>query len=257
VLMALVFAFELLPAVYMVVVSFMPRLSGDLWGKQAPGWTTGNYTHLFSTNGIAHSLLNSLLIAVVAATVCVALAVVTSWFYVRGKVRFHRLPDALAQLPMVVPGIVMGLATLIIYLRVPIPVYGTIWIIVLAFIPALVPFAIRFVQPALVQLSAQLTEQAEISGGSALFRARRVLLPLLAPALLGSWVLICVSALRELSAATLLSTQSSPVAATTMLSLWTNGSVNELAAFGTVIMLISVTIAALGFRLLRGVGVHV
>lgn len=257
VLMAAIFLFELLPAAYMVVVSFMPRLSGDLWGKGSPGWSFANYRNLWAANQLVQSLTNSLIIAVVTATTCVLLAVATSWFYARSKMRFHRLPDALAQLPMVVPGIVMGLAILIIYLRVPIGVYGTIWIIVIAFVPALGPFAVRYVQPALVQLSSQLTEQAQISGGSAFYRLRKVLLPLLGPALLGSWILICVTALRELSVASLLSTQSSPVAATTMLALWVNGSVNELAAFGTIVMTISVVIAAAGYRLLRGVGVHV
>jgi iron(III) transport system permease protein len=162
----------------------------------------------------------------------------------------------MAMLPLVFPGIVMGIAILKMYLVLPIPVYGTIWILVLAFIARYLPYGIRFSHSALLSVHKELEEGAMVSGASWFQMVRQVVVPLIMPALLAGWIYIFLITFRELSIALLLYSPGSQVVAVKIWELWDNGHVGELAAFSLVIAAGTVVVGSVFLKLAQRHGLQ-
>lgn len=239
-----VFLIEAAPAAALVYASLLPSLGAQ---HGLASLTLRNYSHLASFPGVGLSIADSLVIGLVSASAAVLLAAAGAWVVVRSRSRGRTLLEWVIGLPLVFPGVVMSLGVLIAYIRLPIPVYGTIWILVLAYVPTFAPFAMRYLAPALLQIHRDLEDSAYASGATLLAVFRRVLAPLLRPAIVGSWIFIFMVSVRELSVAALLYTPRSPVVATQVLDMWTNGNASQLSAFGTVVALVSVAVAAAVF----------
>ena len=197
--------------------------------------TLNNYVTAFNDSGVIRSILNSLTVSTSAATVAMVLTFFAAWLIVRASIKWRWILDNMAMLPLVFPGIVMGIAILKMYLYLPVPVYGTIWILVLAFIARYLPYGIRFSHSALLSLHKELEEGAMASGASWFQMIRHVVVPLMMPALIGGWIYIFLITFKELSIALLLYSPGSQVVAVTIWELWDNGHVGELAAFSLVI----------------------
>lgn len=239
-----VFLMEAAPAAALVYASLLASLGAQ---HGLASLTLRNYSHLASFPGVGLSIADSLVIGLVSASAAVLLAAAAAWVVVRSRSRGRTLLEWVIGLPLVFPGVVMSLGVLIAYIRLPIPVYGTIWILVLAYVPTFAPFAMRYLAPALLQIHRDLEDSAYASGATPLAVFRRVLAPLLRPAIVGSWIFIFMVSVRELSVAALLYTPRSPVVATQVLDMWTNGNASQLSAFGTVVALVSVAVAAAVF----------
>lgn len=245
---------QLLPVAYLVFASFLPTfgLAGPVWEQV----TLRNYGLVLQNPEVWLSLQNSLVIATVSASVVVALTGVVAWLLVRSKVRWRQLLDQVASLPLVFPGIVTGVAILVLYLRSPLPIYGTIWILVVAYVTSFLPYGLRYAHPGMLQIHPELEESAQLCGASWWRVFGRIVAPLLLPALLAGWVFVFLISVRELSVAAVLYTARSPVVATTMLGLWENGNVNQVSAFGTLVALLSVGFAVLAYRVSRRWGLR-
>src|SRR3970040_831793 len=122
--------------------------------------TFNNYITAFNDSSILRSIMNSVTVSVTSATIAVAITFFAAWLIVRASIKGRWILDQMAMLPLVFPRIVMGIAILKVYLLLPIPVYGTIWILVLAFIARYVPYGIRFSHSALLSLHKELQEGA-------------------------------------------------------------------------------------------------
>lgn len=247
----LVFACYLAPVLALVLRSFVP---GYLTDGQASGLrpTWDAYRTLAAAPGLWAGLRNSLVLGITAATGALLLAALTGWLVARSPSRAHRALESLVSLPIVIPGTVLGLAFLVTALRAPIPLYGTLLLLVLAYVANFAPYALRFAHPALVQLGRSLEEAAMVAGARPWEVARRVVVPLVRPTLLGAWVFVFFHAFRDLSVAVMLTTGRVPVVATQLLDLWNDGRTGVLAAYGTLITLVSTIVgAAVMLRLQR------
>ena len=131
------------------------------------------------------------------------IAAIAAWLVVRTSVR-GRWRSTAGVRPIAIPGLVLGVALLVVYLRVPIDIYGTLWILLLAFVTAEMAFGIRFASAPMHQIGADLEESAYASGASWWQTFRRILLPLLLPGLVAGWIYVFVASARELSSAILL-----------------------------------------------------
>jgi iron(III) transport system permease protein len=218
--------------------------------------TVNNYVTAFNDSGIIRSIANSITVSVSAATIAVVITFLAAWLIVRASIKSRWILDQLAMLPLVFPGIVMGIAILKMYLMLPIPVYGTIWILVLAFIARYVPYGIRFSHSALLSLHKELEEGAMASGASWFQMVRHVVVPLIMPALLAGWIYIFLITFRELSIALLLYSPGSQVVAVTIWELWDNGHVGELAAFSLVIAVGTIIVGSVFLRLAQRHGLQ-
>jgi iron(III) transport system permease protein len=131
----------------------------------------------------------------------------------------------------------MGVAFLWLYLSVPIPVYGTIWILFLLYIARFTAVALRIMSASMTQLNNELTEAAEVAGASWWRSFRTITMPLLRPGMLAAFIFVLVHAYRELSASLLVYSYGNEPIGVAIFEIWENGSYGLLAAFGILVVL--------------------
>ena len=222
----------LLPLLALGWLSLLPYMRAvSLEGISQFSWR--NYTTVLASPYYRELAMNTLIVGVLAATAATVLAFFTGWLSARRRTGGQVL-DQLATMPLVFPGIVMGVAFLMIFLMVPLPIYGTIWALVIAYTVRYLPYGLRYTYAGVLQIHAELEEAAGASGATPLQALRRIMVPLLSPALLSGWLFIFLIATKELAVAALLAGPSSPVVAVGMYDLWVNGQGGELAAFGLI-----------------------
>jgi len=245
------FVLTLAPVLAMILTSFWPRLGrGDGLGD----FTWHNYSEVAGYRNIWTGIKNSVLVGAGAATVATLLCLVATFIIVRSKVKGRQGLDHLLSVPIVIPGTVLGLAFLILYLRVPLPIYGSLWLIMLAFVAHYSPYAMRYVQPALVQISPDIDDASRVAGAGEVTVFRKILLPLVMPAVIGSWLYVFFHAVRDVSIASMLYTAATPVVATQLLDMWKDGTAGALAAYGSMLSVASIAMGGLAFWLARRMG---
>jgi iron(III) transport system permease protein len=144
--------------------------------------------------------------------------------------------DNLASLPLVFPGLVLGLAIMICYLYLDIGVYGTLWIMLIAYVTRFLPYGMRYNSASMLQIHKELEESAAMSGASWGLTFRRVVLPLLKPGLLAGWIYVMIVSIRELSSSILLYSPGTEVVSIMIWELWQNGQYVELSALGVMLI---------------------
>jgi iron(III) transport system permease protein len=189
------------------------------------------YPTLFSAVG------NSLLLAVGCATVVMLVTSIICWIVVKTKLPGRFVLDSLASLPMVFPGLVLGLALMIFYLNFDIGVYGTMWIMFIAYVTRFMPYGLRYNTTSMLQIHKELEESAAMSGASWGTTFYRVVLPLLKPGLLAGWIYIVIVSIRELSTSILLYSPGTEVMSVLIWELWENGQYVELSALGVMFII--------------------
>ncbi|HWB51525.1 MAG TPA: iron ABC transporter permease [Stellaceae bacterium] len=239
----------LLPLVTLLWMSLLPFLRGFSLAA-LPNLTLRNYRAVLQAGGYLDLALNSLTIAAGAATAIMLIALLAGWIAAR-RGPAGRILDQLATLSLVFPGICLGVAVMEVYLRVPLPIYGSLWIIAIAYVIRYMPYGMRYVYSGVLQLHHELEEAASVSGAGALTTLRRVVAPLLTPALVAGWLFIFLIANKELAIAVLLASPGSQVIAVAIFDAWTNGQGGELAAFGLMWTALMTVIACVFFAQMR------
>lgn len=246
---------QFLPIVAIAWSSFLPF--AQVPSRKALSLLTfNNYVTAFNDSGIIRSVMNSLTVSMTSATGAILITFFAAWLIVRASIKSRWILDQMAMLPLVFPGIVMGIAILKMYLMLPLPVYGTLWILILAFIARYLPYGIRFSHSALLSLHKELEEGAMVSGASWFQMVRQVVVPLIMPALLAGWIYVFLITFKELSIALLLYSPGSQVVAVTIWELWDNGHVGELAAFSLVITLGTVIVGSIFLNIAQRYGLQ-
>ena len=193
---------------------------------------------------------NSVLLGVMTASLVALLGLAVSWIVLRAPRHGRVLLDQLSMLPLSMPAMVFALGLLWVYVRVPLPIYGTIAILLIAYCTHYLPFGVRAIGAALRQLHPELEEAARVAGASWLRTMRRITLPLVQPAVVAAWVLLFVMAMQEVSSSILLYTSHSVVLSVAVFDLWENGNPSDVAALGFLQLIVSFLVvgAALGVR---------
>ena len=139
-------------------------------------------------------------------------------------------------MPLVLPGLVMGLAIMVCYLTIGGGIYGTIWIMLIAYVTRFMPYGMRYNTTSMVQLHRELEESAAMSGAGWAMTFWRIVLPLLKPGLLAGWIYIVIVSVRELSSSILLYSPGTEVVSIVIWEFWQNGQYVELSAFGVMLI---------------------
>src|SRR6266540_1331780 len=208
-----------------------------------------NYRSVLHTPLAITALRNSVVLGVGAATVVMFLTAVCSWVVVRTRAMGRRLLDVVAFTPLVVPGLVLGLALSFVYLRTALPIYGTLWILLIAYATRYLPYGMRYASAAMSQTSGELEESAHVCGASWWQTFRRVLLPLASSGILAGWVYILVVSFRELSSSILLYSPGKEVLSILIWEQFENGQFTTLAAIGVCMVAILVLLVLVAYRL--------
>jgi iron(III) transport system permease protein len=239
----LLFAFCVLVLVVAIVLPYGALIAVSLsksWGLSFwQGLTLANYRFVLFEYGVTQrAILNSLLLATLAATVVVLLGTVIAWIDVRTRVPGRRLLDYVSLVPLGLPGIVMAVALIQFWLTMPIALYGTLAILLLAYVGRYVPLGVRAANGSLRQIDPALEESARVLGASWGHTLREVTLPLIRPGLFAGWLLVFVPVIQELSASILLFSSSSITLAVAVYNLYETGYTEPVAALAMVNMAI-------------------
>jgi iron(III) transport system permease protein len=233
-------------ALYFAVIVLLPFLV-LLWSSTqkfyaAPSWealgraSLDSYRAVLAYPGFAGTVWNSLVLALGSATAIMLASAVISWIVVRTKVPGRWLLDNVASLPLVFPGLVLGLAIMVCYLTIDIGVYGTLWILFIAYVTRFLPYGMRYSSASMLQVHKELEESAAMSGASWAMTFRRVVLPLLKPGLLAGFIYVMIVSIRELSSSILLYSPGTEVVSIMIWELWQNGQYVELSALGVMLI---------------------
>lgn len=198
--------------------------------------TTENYSFVLKLPKTTRAIVNSIGLSVGSGAIVMVLTSIIAWITVRARVPGRWLLDNLASLPLIFPGIVMGVALIWVYLMLPIPIYGTVWILLVAYVTRYMPYGMRTASAALLQIHRELEEAAETSGASWGQTFRRIILPLLQPAMIAGWTYIVIVSIRELSSSILLWGPGAEVLSVYIFDLWQTGHPQELAALGLMLV---------------------
>jgi len=201
------------------------------------------YAYVLGYSTIVDAFRNSIVNAVIVATAVVLLTSVIAWIVLRSRLPARGALDALAFAPIGIPGTIMGVAVLLVYLVLPLPVYGTIFIITIAHLTLYLPYGMRLASDALIRIHPQLEEQSALSGASWWSTYRRILLPLLAPGLVAAWITIVAASFRELSAAIFLTSPQARFVSVMLYSTWNDGNATASAALGVVVLIVVLLLA--------------
>ena len=215
-------------------------------------FTLANFNYiLFEYPQVWPSARHSLFLALLGATGCVLLAIALAWYVIRMRGRLSRLVDYAVVLPLGIPGIALGIGILNAWILVPGGIYGTLWILLLAYITAHIPVAMQFVASALHRIHTELEDASRVAGHSWLGTLRRIDIPLMRPALLGSWLLIYVVILREISLVILLYNPSTIVLSVGLMDVWSSGFYTELAVYSLLLMVLGLLPVAVLWKFAR------
>jgi iron(III) transport system permease protein len=238
-----------LPLITLLWMALLPFVQG-FSTKALATLSLHNFTTVFTQAGYFELAVNSLAVAAGAATAIMVITAFAGWIAARNGPG-GRILDQLATLSLVFPGICLGVAVMEVYLRVPLPIYGSLWIIAIAYVIRYMPYGMRYVYSGVLQLHKELEEAAGVAGAGSMTTLRRVIVPLLTPALVAGWLFIFLIASKELAIAVLLASPTSKVIAVAIFDQWVNGQGGELAAFGLVWTVLMTVIACIFFAQMR------
>jgi iron(III) transport system permease protein len=233
--------------IYFIVIVLLPFLV-LVWSSlqkfySAPSWAALSRLSLDSYRTVLDypqfwsTVRNSLVLSASTAFTIMLLASVISWVVVRTKIPGRWILDNIASMPLVFPGLVLGLSIMICYLYIDIGVYGTLWILLIAYVTRFLPYGMRYVSTSMLQIHKELEESAAMSGASWGMTFRRVVLPLLVPGLLSGTIYVLIVSIRELSSSILLYSPGSEVVSIMIWELWQNGQYVELSALGVMLII--------------------
>ena len=222
-----------------------------IWSSLLPGFqqpsvdalhrlTFSNYARdLPAPRAWCNSVKNSLITAVAAGVIVTVLAALVAYITVKTRLRGRGLLDGLATVPIAVPSVVMGVGILYWYLAAPLPfhLYGTLAILIVAFVTITLPYGMRYIVPGMGQIKDELEEAATASGAGWWQSFRRVFVPLLMPSLLAAFLYTMIVSFREVSAAIFLYSSGTEVVSVQVFDLFSNGSYPVVAALGVVLVL--------------------
>jgi iron(III) transport system permease protein len=197
-----------------------------------------SYRTVLAYPAIGTAIRNSVLLSLGSATLIMLITSLLCWIVVRTKLPGRALIDNLASLPLVFPGLVLGLSIMVCYLALPIGVYGTIWIMLIAYVTRFLPYGMRYNTASLLQIHQELEESAAMSGAAFGSIFGRIVLPLLKPGLIAGWIYIVIVSIRELASSILLYSPGTEVVSVTIWELWQNGQYVELSALGVMMILL-------------------
>ena len=215
-------------------------------------FTLANYRIALGLGPVRTALFNSLTLGFGVASVGVLVMALIVWTIYRSQLRGRGAIEYLVMFPQAVPRMVFGLALLWAWLNIPIPIYGTLWLLALGYFTVMLPLGVRTLAGVVLQIDKSLEECARVCGASWGYQMRSVTLPLLRPGILAAWLLIFMACVRELGVSVFLMGPNAKVIAPSIVSAFASSG-TELTAAMALIQTASVVVALIIlFRLTRG-----
>jgi iron(III) transport system permease protein len=226
-----------LPLVVLVWNAFMPF-------PQAPSFnslallTTKNFAAAINYGPAQRAVVNSVVLGLGAGVLTTIIGGLVAWCGLRLKShgRSVALLDQLSTAPIAIPGLIVGVGLVWLYLVLPVPIYGTHWILLIAYVTIHLPFAVRICASGLAQLHPELEEASFVSGANWFTTMRRIVVLLAAPSIMASILYVAMRSFREYVASIFLAGPGTEVFSVLVLDMWEGGNSNILSAYVTMVM---------------------
>ena len=239
-----------LPILVLLLVAILPYYHVPTW-QTWNNLTLDHFRYIWATPRVHRAFANSLFLALMGATVCMLLASLASYITVRTKLAGRGILEGLVFIPWAFPGTALALGLLWAYIDFPIPVYATIWIILIAYVTRFLPYGMRAVSSTIIQVHKELEEASVACGAGFLATFRRVLIPMMRPGVMAGWIILVTIFMREFSATLFLYSPGSEPLGPLLYFLYLDGMRGRVAAIGLVISVISVILIAFAQRYSR------
>ncbi len=221
-----------LPLLILIFTSLQPFYEGvtaDSFGR----FTLDNYAELLAPGSFRDSIVNTLILGASTATFVVPFTALCAWLAARRKPGAWLL-DQIAMAPLVFPSIVLSVAFLYVFVNLPLPLFGTLISVILASSTRYMPYGLRYAYPGVLQIHIDLEDASKASGARETGTFLRIVVPLLATALISSWLLIFLSSVQAVALPLMLVGPGTEIVAVTLFDLWQNGQATELASMGVI-----------------------
>src|SRR5215471_10838364 len=240
-------------SVLLPMTVLMQAAFAKAWGR---GFSLDNltlhnfYYLLFEQTQAQQAILNTFVYAGATAFAAIGLSLAVAYSVSRRLVRGSNVLAFLCMAPFVIPGIVLAIGFYAAYAPPPLALYGTALMMILAYTTRFLPIAYTSSAAGIRSINPEMEEAVRILGGGRLLAIRKVLAPLLKKSLAGAWILVFIPAARELSSAIFLVGPNSRVISVMLFDLSEEGNFEVLAALGTILLVVTLIIAAIGFRII-------
>src|SRR6266404_5335071 len=228
-----------LPVVTLLYASFQ-RLATAF--PRASNFTLANYETALSLDAVRTALWDSLLLGLGTASIGVVLMGFLAWMIYRSRLPGVGAIEYVLMFPQAVPRLVFAFGMLWAWLIFPIPIYGTLWLLLIAYLTVFLPLGLRTIAGVMLQIDRSLEESAQMCGASWGYRMRTVTMPLLRPGLIATWLLLFIASVRELGASILLMGPKSKVITPAIVESWFSTS-TELTAAMALLQTLAVSVA--------------
>lgn len=236
------FILIILPVIVLLYTSFLPySMVPSL--KAFSMMSLKNWYEVLKDPLSLLSLKNSLILGVGGATLGVILSIFVAYVIVKVRTKAAGILESLSFLSFSFPGIVIGVGFMWFFVQTPL--YGTIWVLLIAYIATYLPYGIRPMSSAFIQIHTSLEESSRVSGAGAWTTMRRIVIPLLIPGIVSGWILMATMFVRELTVSVVLSRPGSEVLAVQILRFSEDGLWGQLSALGIIMIVISSTLVML------------
>ena len=244
----ILFLIVLLPFAVLVFVSFVTYV-------HVPGektWellTLENYRSNLTDSRTYRAIQNSLLLAIAGATLCALLSSVTSYVTSKTKTKGTGVIEALTFIPWAFPGTALAIGLLWTYVYAPLPIYGTLWILLIGYITRFLPYGLRAMTSTIVQIHDDLEDASKACGAGFLVTFRRILLPLMRPGFIAGWIILATIYLREFSMSVFLYSPGSEPIGPLLYHFYVDGNYGPMCSLAIVVSIISTVLIVAARRL--------
>jgi iron(III) transport system permease protein len=209
-------------------------------------FTIRSFTSLLDYGPFSLGLRNSLIVSFLTALIGGVLHLVTAYAVHRTEVPGRKMLDYVAMLPVTVPALVIGLGFLWTWINLPVPLYGTLLILVLAYTARFMPQGYRGISSTILQVHRDLEESAQVAGASRARAAATIVIPLIKTGIFSTMMLLFILSMRELSASIFLFTSDTRILSIVLYDQWTSGTYSRMAAISIVYSFILFVLTMLG-----------
>jgi iron(III) transport system permease protein len=240
----------LLPLMVLLLVSLMPYF--HVPNRQT--WHTLTLDHfraIIESSRTYRAFANSLFLSVVGATLCILLAALVSYFTVKTKITGRGLLEGLVFVPWAFPGVALAMGLLWAYVDFPIPVYATIWILLIGYVTRFLPYGVRAVSSSVIQIHKELEEASTVSGAGFLSTFRRIIVPLMRPGILAGWIILATIFIHEFSMSIFLYSPGSEPLGPLLYFYYLDAAYGRMAAVGLVISVVCTILIAVALKISR------
>jgi iron(III) transport system permease protein len=217
----------------------------------AGNWTLDNYRTALTLNAVRSALANSFVLGGATATIGVVVMGLLSWIIYRSRVRGGFVIEYIVMFPQAVPRLVFAFGMMWAWLVSPIPIYGTLWVLLIAYLTVFLPLGVRAISGVMLQIDKSLEECAQMCGAAWFYRIRTVTMPLLRPGLVAAWLLLFIASVRELGASILLMGPNSKVITPAIVESWFATSAELTAAMALIQTLVVALAMAVFLSVMR------